>query len=337
MRQKIKQPKDSILSVVIPAFNSEQWIIPTLEKLWASLGKTSWKKIEILVVDDGSTDSTAVMAKKANLGVPIRIIKQRNSGRLKTRKNGISKAVGDYIFFLDSRVYTQPGAFEYLVFQMQDNPEAVVWNGHIIVERKGNVFARFWYTVTYIAWRRYMKHPELTHYGLKDFDYYPKGAGCFFAPKYYLVEAYKKFSTVYKNDRNANDDTTLIRHIAEISDIYISPGFAFTYNSRSTWKSFIRHTLHRGVVFIDGYLHRGTRYFYPLIVYLLAVPVLFILAIFHPIILLIPVIAVVSSFLFVLFLGSRLDDAAAFAYVLPVFAIYYTFGLYKGVFMRNRN
>lgn len=329
-----KEPAKAKLSVMIPAYNAEKWIGPTLEHLWRSLKETKWGGIEILVVDDGSTDGTAEAAKTAKIGVPVEVVRQPNSGRLKTRRNGIEKSSGDYVLMLDSRVYTQPDAFKYLVSQMRKDSQAVVWNGHIIVERRGNPFARFWYVVTFIAWRRYMRHPRLSHYGSEEFDYYPKGAGCFFAPRALLLDAYSKFSTSYEDDRFANDDTSLIRHIAEQSDIYISPGFSFTYNSRSTWKAFIRHTLHRGVVFVDGYFKPGTRYFLPLALYFLALPVFLVMVIFGPIWLLaIPVLAL-AALAGALILGVELADAAAFAYVLPVFSAYYSVGLYQGLLMK---
>jgi glycosyltransferase involved in cell wall biosynthesis len=320
--------------VIIPAYNSAQWIEPTLEHLWRALQKTKWQSIEILVIDDGSKDNTAQVAEATNIGVKVKVIRQPNSGRLKTRKNGIQKAKGEYILLLDSRVYTKPNSFKYLVEQMKKLPEAVVWNGHVEVERQGNPFARFWYAVSFIAWRRYMKQPRLIHYGTDDFDYYPKGAGCFFAPREYLLAGYKNFRTYYKDDRHANDDTSLIRYIAQLSDIYISPGFAFTYNSRSTWRAFIRHTLHRGVVFIDGYFRPGTRYFYPLILYFFLVPLLIILCIFNPQLLLLILPALAALFLIVKILGVSYKDAAVVIYIGPIFAIYYSLGLYKGLFLK---
>lgn len=337
MKLKHKKPRDASLSVIIPAYNSEKWIGPTLKHLSTSLQKTKWGSVEVLVIDDGSTDNTSKSAEETATAYKVKIIRQPNSGRLKTRKNGIEKAKGDYVLMLDSRVYTKPGSFEYLVEQMDKTPEAVVWNGHIDVERTGNPFARFWYTITFIAWHRYMKQPRLMHYGTDNFDYYPKGAGCFFAPRAYLLDAYKSFSTYYKDDRNANDDTSLIRHIASQSDIYISPGFAFTYNSRSTWKAFIKHTLHRGVVLIDGYFRPGTRYFYPLILYLLAVPLYIATGFLYPeLVLLLPVVLGLL-FLFAKLRGAPTKDAAALAYIAPVFILYYTAGLYKGLFLRFKN
>lgn len=330
-------PQEAKLSVVIPAYNSEKWIAATLEHLYRALKNSSWRSIEIIVIDDGSTDKTSEMARTARLNVPLKIIKQENSGRLRARERGIKESLGDYILLLDSRIYTSPGAIKYIQTQIAKNPKALVWNGHINMERKGNPFARFWYAITFLAWRRYMKHPRLTSYGEKDFDFYPKGTTGFFAPKDFLIDAYNNFNTSYSDTKNSNDDTSLIRYITKLSDIHISPEYAFTYHSRSTLKAFIPHTIHRGIVFIDGHFHRGNRFFAACFMYLLLVPILFILVIIEPILLISIIPLIVIIFLIAKILGAETADAAALAYVTPVFAVFYTLGLYKGVYLKLRN
>lgn len=325
------------LSIVIPAYNSEKWIKTTLEHLNAALKKSAWKHVEIIIVDDGSTDKTAEMAREVQVDCPLRIIKQKNSGRLIARKVGIEHSKADFVLLLDSRIKTALNSFKHLHGQITKNPKAIVWNGHINMDREGNPFARFWYAVTFLAWRRYMKKPRLVHYGEKEFDYYPKGTTGFFAPRRYLLEAYENFKTYYDDPKNANDDTSLIRYIAKISDIYMSPGYAFTYISRSTLKAFMPHTLHRGVVFIDGHFYRGSRYFYACLLYLLLAPVLIGSLVLNPILILLLAALLLPIFLLAKLAGVETADAAALTYVMPIFALFYTIGLYKGLFLRLKN
>lgn len=336
-KQKYPGPDKAKLSIVIPAYNAEQWIQPTLEKLWKSLLKSTWKSVEIIVVDDGSKDNTASAAKKAKITTNIKVISKNNEGRFLARKTGIDAANGDYIFFIDSRVFSHPNSFKYLVKQLNKSPEAVVWNGHVEIERTNNPYARFWYAVTYIAWRKYMAKPRLLHYGLKEFDYYPKGTTCFFVPKDVISRAYRQFKTGYKDLNLANDDSSLIRYIAKEHDIYIAPNFAFTYNSRSTAKAFIRHTKHRGIVLIDGYFHKGTRYFYPLIFYLLLVPAYLAAVILRPVLLLLFVPVLLLIFASSMILRVPAKDSLALTYIMPLFALFYTIGLYKGVYLRIKD
>lgn len=338
--KKHPQPYEASLSVVIPAYNSEKWISPTLEYLNKALKQSRWRNIEIIVVDDGSKDKTTKIAKSVRIDYPVKVLRQRNAGRLIAREKGILRAKGYYCLLLDSRIVISPKALSYLQSQMAKNPKAVVWNGHVNMDREGNPFARFWYAITFLAWRRYMKNPRLIHYGEKDFDYYPKGTTGFFAPRAYLLEAYKQFKTSYDDPKHANDDTSLLRYITKFTDIYMSPGYSLTYISRSTLRAFIPHTLHRGVVFIDGHFHRGSRYFYATLMYLLLAPIMLVLVILMPELLFLAAPLLLSVFLFAKMLGAETADAAALAYVMPVFAFFYTAGLYKGLLLRvtsNKN
>lgn len=336
IRNMVNYPKPAMakLSVVIPAYNSEAWIGPTLRHLSVSLKASNWKSVEIIIVDDGSSDNTADAAQSYQIEQRLKIIKQKNAGRFTARKTGLDAASGDYVFFIDSRVFTSRSAFSYVTKQMQANPDAIVWNGHVEVERKKNPYARFWHTVTFIAWRRYMANPRLVHYGIDDLEYYPKGTTCFLAPRELFIKAYKNFSTSYKDLRNANDDTALIRIIASQTDIYMAPQFAFTYHSRSTLKAFTKHTVHRGVVFVDGFLHSNNRYFRFLAAYLTLAPVFVVGAAFRPIILLAIPAIMALVWLTTLILKVNYKDATAFIIVLPVFSIFYTVGLYKGLMLR---
>jgi glycosyltransferase involved in cell wall biosynthesis len=327
-------PKKVSLSVVVPAYNSEQWIKNTLESAWSAIQKVEWRSTEIILVDDGSTDGTVRAAHEAKIDSSLKVIRQKNSGRLKARENGIKKARGNLILLLDSRIDTNQDAFVYVVDQIKKTPKALVWNGHILVDRVGNPFARFWYTITFLAWRRYMRHPRLVHYGEAEYDYYPKGTTGFLAPRHILLEAYEQFRTAYRDTKYSNDDTSLIRYIAGQTDIYMSPEYSFTYISRSTLGAFIPHTLHRGIVFIDGHFHRGSRYFYACLVYLILVPVFIGLVIFNPLWVLIILPLVLLLFIFAKTLGAEVADAAALAYMMPIFALCYTAGMYKGLVMK---
>jgi hypothetical protein len=84
------------LSVVIPAYNRATLLPITL----ASLLSQERVADEILVVDDGSTDSTAAVAESFNS--PVRVIRQSNQGPGAARNRGLSEARGEFIHFFDS-------------------------------------------------------------------------------------------------------------------------------------------------------------------------------------------------------------------------------------------
>ncbi|MBQ7765092.1 glycosyltransferase family 2 protein [bacterium] len=92
----IKNPK---VSIIIPAYNTEKYIAKCL----ISLVHQTLKEIEIIIVDDGSTDKTAEIIKKfASNDSRIKVLSQDNLKQGAARNNGTSLATGEYIGFVDS-------------------------------------------------------------------------------------------------------------------------------------------------------------------------------------------------------------------------------------------
>jgi GT2 family glycosyltransferase len=89
-------------SVVIPAFNAAA----TLARAIESVRVQSWPAHEIIVVDDGSTDATAGIARQ--FGDVVRLIQQNNSGVSVARNAGAAAATGDWLAFLDADDWYAP-------------------------------------------------------------------------------------------------------------------------------------------------------------------------------------------------------------------------------------
>ena len=85
------------VSILIPAFNVEQWIAKTLESAIAQ----TWPRKEIIVVDDGSSDRTYEIAKGYESD-SLTVIRQENRGASSARNVALSHAQGDYIQWLDA-------------------------------------------------------------------------------------------------------------------------------------------------------------------------------------------------------------------------------------------
>lgn len=83
-------------SVIIPAFNAAE----TLARAIESVRTQSWPVHEIIVVDDGSTDATAEIARQ--FGEEVRLIQQPNSGVSVARNSGAAAATSDWLAFLDA-------------------------------------------------------------------------------------------------------------------------------------------------------------------------------------------------------------------------------------------
>lgn len=100
---------ESKISVVLPVYNKEKFLAKCLEHL---LHQT-YKNIEIILVDDGSTDnSAAVYSKYAKKDKRIFVIKQKNAGAATARNNGLKKATGSYVHFMDADDYVNLDYYE---------------------------------------------------------------------------------------------------------------------------------------------------------------------------------------------------------------------------------
>lgn len=88
-----------LVSIIIPVYNVEKFISETIE----SVLNQSFKAIEIILVDDGSKDSSLLICEKyLQIDSRIKVLKQNNSGVSIARNNGLKIASGAYIFFMDS-------------------------------------------------------------------------------------------------------------------------------------------------------------------------------------------------------------------------------------------
>src|SRR3990167_8268518 len=99
--------KECFLSVIIPAYNEEKRLLPTLSKIYAYLSTKDFP-YEIIVVDDGSTDNTLPMIKNfasSNKHIVI-LINEQNSGKGFSVRKGMLSARGEYAFFTDADLST---------------------------------------------------------------------------------------------------------------------------------------------------------------------------------------------------------------------------------------
>ncbi|MHB1001505.1 MAG: glycosyltransferase [Armatimonadota bacterium] len=100
---------EPFVSIIIPVYNGE----PYLRKCLDSLVNQTLKDIEIIVVDDGSTDnSAAILDEYASSDSRITIIKQSNEGGYSARNRGLVIAKGSFIGFVDNDDYVQPDMYE---------------------------------------------------------------------------------------------------------------------------------------------------------------------------------------------------------------------------------
>lgn len=135
-----ESPQYPIISVCVAAFNVEEFI----EKCLSSVSKQTLQNIEIIVVNDGSTDNTLhIIQQLAQQDTRIKIINQKNQGPGKARNIALQQAVGKYIHFLDGDDYLAPTFLEKMVARAEKYKADLVVSNHICFDNaSGNELYR---------------------------------------------------------------------------------------------------------------------------------------------------------------------------------------------------
>src|SRR4051812_13864915 len=95
----------SLLSVVIPAYNEARTIGELLKKILAVPMQSTRFQLEVIVVDDGSTDATADVAAAFDR---VRVIRQNNQGKGAAVQRGMKECTGDYLLVQDADLEYEP-------------------------------------------------------------------------------------------------------------------------------------------------------------------------------------------------------------------------------------
>lgn len=112
----------SLISTIIPTYNSSQTLINCLEHIF----NQTYKNIQVIVVNDGSTDETedALTKFKNRTQYDIKIINQKNQGAPLARNRGFAESTGDYVIFVDSDIYLKPDCLKKMYQTLQAHPES---------------------------------------------------------------------------------------------------------------------------------------------------------------------------------------------------------------------
>jgi len=107
-----------LLSLVVPVYN----VAPFLERCLQSLAAQKLDDMEIVLVDDGSTDDCPrILADYAARHRQMRVIRQENGGLSAARNTGLDHSVGEYVAFVDSDDWIEPGYYRRLLALAQAN------------------------------------------------------------------------------------------------------------------------------------------------------------------------------------------------------------------------
>jgi glycosyltransferase involved in cell wall biosynthesis len=318
------------LSVVMPVYNEASHLAATIRELLAVIERSDFDA-ELVLVDDGSTDGTAGVAQEACAGrVPLRVVAQPNRGRFEARRAGLEAAEGELVLLLDGRLTLAPDALGFLAERVVQGEQ--VWTGHVEVGGDRNPYAVFWRLLAELAWEDYFADPRTTRFDASNFDRFPKGTGCFLAPRKLLLDAVAAFHSRYTDSRYANDDTPLIRWIAEREPIHVSPHFSGVYVPRTRFQAFLRHSFRRGTVFLDGHGRAESRFYWLAVGFFPASVLIGLAAVRRP--LLIPIAGVTVAVAAAALAMRRRRapfEVRSLALLAPVYAVAHGAGMWRGL------
>ena len=163
-------------SIIIPVYNVEKYIKKCLDSVF----NQSYKDFEVIVVDDGTKDNSMELVKKYD----VKIINQENMGLSEARNNGVKKAKGEYLIFLDSDDYIEKDLLKELDKSSKNNPDIIRFQIQEVFEDNNKIV-------------KYEEQDFTNKEGYQAFEiiskyYFVENAWCYAIKReYYLKENFK--------------------------------------------------------------------------------------------------------------------------------------------------
>jgi len=210
------------VSVIIPCYNAEKFIPAALE----SVRNQTLKEWECIVVDDGSTDESAVLVRNIALeDRRIRVLRHPNQGVMAARNSGYGQvsSESDYVLFLDADDYLEKKMLERTVAYMEENVDVgLVRCDYRFIDEVGNFIKYDDHKVRYVPsgiWVRALKHHEAETPFVSVFTL------CGIIPSISLMRrtAYDETSGFDENFGHHHEDADLFLRMALQSKIHYLP------------------------------------------------------------------------------------------------------------------
>jgi cellulose synthase/poly-beta-1,6-N-acetylglucosamine synthase-like glycosyltransferase len=128
-----------LVSVIVPCFNEEK----VVENAVASILSMDYPNMEILVIDDGSTDLTLVQAKNMENDPRVRVIYQKNQGKAMALNRGIEEANGEYVMCVDADSMLSPDVIRLGIPYLERDQNIAAVAGSVEVGSTSNILSMF--------------------------------------------------------------------------------------------------------------------------------------------------------------------------------------------------
>ena len=149
---------NDLITIVVPVYNVEKYLPHTLESI---CGQT-YTNLQILLIDDGSTDdSLAVCHKWARQDNRIQVYEQENQGVARTRNKGIQLATGKYVMFLDADDWWESGKLKEQLKRLEETGYVLCSTGRELMKADGSSTGRTIPVKEKITYRELLKHNSI--------------------------------------------------------------------------------------------------------------------------------------------------------------------------------
>lgn len=129
-----------LISIVVPVYNTEQY----LEKCIESIRNQSYSNLEIILVDDGSTDQSGEICDRySEIDSRIKVVHEENGGQAKARNTGICISTGQFLLFVDSDDYINEYIVEHMYKRIEEDRSDLAVCGHYFLDEAGNELGVF--------------------------------------------------------------------------------------------------------------------------------------------------------------------------------------------------
>ena len=257
------QPK---VSIIVPVYNVEEF----LERCVISLQNQTVRDIEIILVDDSSTDSSLQICNRlAKEDSRIKVIHKVNEGAGKARNAALSIATGEYIGFVDSDDYVEPDMYRTLLEKAEEYNSDLVMSGVIFVD--GNMFSEkgecirkvYFDKDTHFETQEDLKKLRMGIVGALPEDSDDSKYGMSIWKNLFRYEIIKDNNIVFQSEREMLSEDALFM-IDYISHINKATGigeafYNYCRNGDSISKSYKKDRFEKSLVFVDEVKKRFDR------------------------------------------------------------------------------
>lgn len=223
---------EKIVSVVIPIYNMGDKIAKCVK----SIQNQSYRNIEIILVDDGSTDNTfdeCIKIKKND--TRIKIFHQENCGSGPARNNGIINAIGEYIYFPDADDYIEPETIKKLVDIAEKSNSDLIVFGYKIEGNKKNI--KKYENKTYDG--NYIRNNYYSFYNMEQ-PFSIQGAPW---NKFFKTEIIKDNDLMFPPLRRHQDEAFIAKYVNHVRQVTFISDVLYTYFANDLKKEWDKYPI----------------------------------------------------------------------------------------------